>query len=163
MARSTSIYSERVLQVIQKVFDNRKIFTVWDKTEMFVGHYIVYYFNENIQHFGSSIDAIDQILFEEISSVEITSRNCNLKSKAFLQELNQFIRDNQKQQEEIAILYFSGLQLKLNLFGNKSYVKPLKTQIQQMIQKHQLKTCFLNINETQVRALDYILDFITRY
>ncbi|CAF3978904.1 unnamed protein product [Rotaria magnacalcarata] len=152
---SSKIYSERVLQKIQKIFDNRKMFTVWEKTDLFTGYYVVYYFNTGTQQFDTSIEYIDRVLLEEISFAEINNENSNVKSKLFLQEFYRFIRDSQKQHEEIAVLYCKEQQLKVSLFGRKQQLKILKKQMQQLIHKHKLRTCYITMDESQ---RNYLLD-----
>ena len=147
---STHIYSECILQTIQKIMNNRKIYTIWDKTEMFLGYYIVHYFQDNIQHFGAASKDIDLILRDEISYVEIIDNIPIVKTKMFLQELDKIVRDTQKEQQELTILYYKQPFMKICLYGNKHVVKSVQKQIQKFMRKHNLKAFYIEMDETQV-------------
>ncbi|CAF4339484.1 unnamed protein product, partial [Rotaria sp. Silwood2] len=149
---STHIYSERVLQTIQKIFDNRKLFTVWDKTEIFSGYYVVYYFKDSIQQLGASVESIDQILLEEISYVEITNQISNIKSKIFSQEFDQLIREIQKQQQEITILYCKEPQLKRNYLLDECSEK-----LRSIENQYKYDNIKLSVRQNEFQAPEYLV------
>ena len=134
--------------------NNSKIYSVWDKTEIFVGYYVVHYFQDSVQHFGVAIKDIDLILREEISYVEIIDNIPNVKTKIFLQELDKIVLDTQKQQQELTILYYKQPLMKISLFGNKLVVKSVQKQIQKFMRKHHLRAFYIEMDETQVRNND---------
>jgi hypothetical protein len=132
--------------------DNEKIFTVWEKTEMFSGYYKVMYFT--LQPFNTNEQDITQILNHQIKYVE-NVKMTNEKTKNFIKEIEQLISD--KRQSELAIIRFkypNQIDINISLFGKKKWVKIIKNKLQIIVDKHTIKQIQIKINEIQVNLFD---------
>ena len=154
---STNIYSDSALNIIQKMFDNQKIFTVWDKTDILSGYYIVYYFGSEHQ-FHASEESIDQILHNEIVYVrDIIISNFDRIQLNFEKELEKFLNNKKEQQQRLGRLsiiyckYPLQTELKISFFGEKNLVNIAKKQLQCLLNKHQTRIINIELDFTQVR------------
>jgi hypothetical protein len=128
--------------------NNERIFTVWEKTEMFSGYYKVLYFNHEL--FGVSTENVTHILHHEIDYVE-NIKMPNEKTKNFMKEIQQFIIHNR--QPELAIIqhkYPDKLDIKVNLFGRKKLVKIVKKKLQLLVNKYILRKFEIKMTTMQV-------------
>jgi hypothetical protein len=149
---SKHIFSSSAVEVIQQIMNNERIFTVWEKTEMFSGYYKVLYFNHDV--FGASPENIVHILDHEIDYVE-NIQMPNEKTKSFMKEIQKFIVENRH--AELAIIqhkYPDKLDIKVSIFGRKKLVKLVKKKLQLLINKHTLKKFEINMTPLQVNFFD---------
>jgi len=136
------------VNVIQQIMDNERLFTIWDKTEMFSGYYKVIYFT--CEPFVISENDITQILNREIAHVDNIKMSSE-KTKKFMDEIEQFIKINK--QTELAIIrckYPYQMDIKISLFGRKRHVKIVKKSLQLLINKHILKAFQIRMTPAQV-------------
>jgi len=136
------------VNVIQQIMDNERLFTIWNKTEMFSGYYKVIYFT--CEPFAISENDITQILNREIAHVD-NIKMPNEKTKKFLVEIEEFIKINK--QPELAIIhckYPYKMDIKISLFGRKRHVKTVKKSLQLLIGKHILKAFVIQMTPAQV-------------
>jgi len=150
---SQNITSDSIIPVIQQIMDHQNIFTLWEKTAMFYGHFKVVYFTH--ESFKVSEDYITQTLNNEIAYIENIVMP-NEKTKNLLKNIDEFIFS--KQNSDLAIIqckYPYKLEIKISLFGRTSLVKKTKKQLQSIINKHTIKTFYLKMNLHQI---NYLLD-----
>lgn len=148
---SQHITSDSIISVIQQIMDHHNIFTRWEKTTMFYGHFKVVYFTH--QSFTTTETYITQILNNEIEYIENIVMP-NEKTKNLLKDIHQFISN--KQNLELAIIYCKypyKLEIKISLFGRKNLVKKTKKQLQSIINKHTINTFRLKIKSHEVRFI----------
>ncbi|CAF1193584.1 unnamed protein product [Adineta steineri] len=72
---SKNIHSDAAIIAIQKIFDNRNLFTVWEKTHIISGYYTVHYFSSN-PIFEIQESSIDFVLNNTISYCEYLLADC---------------------------------------------------------------------------------------
>ncbi|CAF0947415.1 unnamed protein product [Adineta ricciae] len=158
---SKNIYCDSVVVVLQKIFLDKRILTVWEKTSLLSGYYIVYYLSGSQE--ASVIEkSIDHALNHEISFVKdiIVS---NVRGK-YQSELNEFIsswKNEQRKSQPLTIIsYQSPFQtdMKISLFGIKETVHVAKKQLKLLVHKHQTKTTVLNLDSKQ---REYLLNNCT--
>ncbi len=148
---SQHITSDLIIPVLQQIMDHQNIFTLWDKTAMFSGHFKVAYFTH--ASFTVSENQITQILNNEIAYIENLVIP-NEKTMNLLKTIDQYIFN--KQNSELAIIhckYPYKLEIKISLFGRKNLVKKTNKQLQSIINKHTIKTFQLKMNSHQVKFL----------
>lgn len=156
---SKNIYSDSAISVIQKIFDNRNLFTVWEKTDILSGYYVVSYFNSE-QIFHVSEARIDHVINNEIAYVkDVIIPNIDNIHVNFRKELNQFIHDKKQQQQEcgtFAIIYYeypSQTEMKISFFGEKGMVGNARKQLQHLLWKHEMKLINIQLDLKQVRVI----------
>ncbi|CAF1351161.1 unnamed protein product [Rotaria magnacalcarata] len=150
---STHIFSDSAIDVIQNIMNNERIFTAWNKSEMFSGYYEVMYFNH--ESFGATDEVITRILNREIAYVE-NIRMPNEKTKAFINEIENFV--STVRHPELNIIhckYPFQMEIKISLFGRKSQVKKIKKQIDVLVNKYTLKPFIVRMTSDQH---DYLVD-----
>lgn len=154
---SQRIVSSSAIDAIQQIMNTERVFTIWEKTEMFSGFYKVSYFNHEL--FGASSDNITHILKHEIDYVE-NIQMPNEKTKNFMKKIQIFIVENR--QAELAIIqhrYPDKLDIKVSLFGRKKLVKGVKKKLQLLISKHTLKKFEIKMTTLQVNFFDITFNY----
>mgnify|MGYP001052974686 CR=1 FL=1 len=150
---STKILTDRALIVLQNVFFNKQKLTIWEKTDVLSGYYIVYY--PIGQHgFCSNKEFIRQILLSEISFLEpLIISDLNQKQNKFKTEFEHFLNEKKEQQTMVMIYYQYPLQneIKINFFGLKNQISSTKRQLQNLIDKHKLRTLRIGLIQQQVK------------
>jgi hypothetical protein len=154
---SKHIYSDSALTILQKIFSDKKKLTIWEKTNILSGYYVVHYVSG--QHkFSVSEEFIYQILNNEISYVkDIVIPNIENIRIQFRKELNEFINTKKEQQQQfqtMAIIYCqypSQTEMKISFFGLKNQVDIAKKQIKMLINKHRMRTIRIELDSKQVR------------
>ncbi|CAF3486533.1 unnamed protein product [Rotaria sp. Silwood1] len=149
---SKKIYSDSAIDVIQKIFDNKGVFTVWEKTNILSGYYVIHYFSPSYT-FHVSEKCIDSTINNEIAyAQDKVIHNFNSIQTNFRKELNQFINDKKKQQQQLqtlAIIYCEyplQTELKISFFGQKSMREYLLDNY-----VHQLKNIELEYKDDNVK------------
>ncbi|UJR07882.1 hypothetical protein I4U23_012164 [Adineta vaga] len=160
---SKNIHCDLALLVLQKIFIDKKLCTVWEKTSVLSGYYIVHYLTGNHDP-SASEEFINHVLNHDISFVkDITVSNAH---KRYHSELDEFIQNkkNASQQNQsmavISLQYPSQKDFKISLFGLKDIVQVTKKQLKLLINKHQMKTTKLNLDSKQ---REYLLDNCTSH
>ncbi len=142
---STHIYSDSALVILQKIFLDKKKFTIWEKTNILSGYYIVHYLSG--QHrFSTSEESIIEILNNEISYAK------DLIISNLRKEFDEFLHDKKEQQQQyqtMAIIYYQ-TEMKICFFGLKSQVNLAKKQLKMLINKHRMRTIGLELDSKQV-------------
>ncbi|CAF1260775.1 unnamed protein product [Adineta ricciae] len=149
---SKNIYCDSAVVVLQKIFLGKRILTVWEKTSLLSGYYIVYYLSGS-QEASVIENSIEHALNHEISFVKdiIVS---NVRGK-YQSELNEFVNSRKNEQRTsqpmTIISYQSPFQtdMKISLFGMKETVHVVKKQLKLLVHKHQTKTTVLNLDSQQ--------------
>ncbi|CAF1114353.1 unnamed protein product [Adineta steineri] len=161
MRWSKHIYSDSALVVLQKIFSNKKKLTVWEKTNILSGYYIVHYVSGK-HKLGVSEEFINRTINNEISFVrDIIIPHVNNIQPNFRKEIEEFLNNKKQQQRQfqtmaiIHYLYYSQMEMKINLFGLRNQVEVARRQIKQLINKHHLRTTKIGLNLTQ---REYLLD-----
>ncbi|CAF3303678.1 unnamed protein product [Rotaria socialis] len=156
---SKHIFSDATISVIQQIMNNEKLFTVWEKSEMFSGFYKVVYFTH--ESFAASEESITQILNREIAFVEYIKMP-NEKTKTFLDEIEQFIIT--AKQPELAVIrckYPFKMEINVSLFGRKKLVKTVKKQIELLVKKHTVKS--FGIKMTPAQHIYLVDNYLQRF
>ncbi|UJR07650.1 hypothetical protein I4U23_011938 [Adineta vaga] len=158
---STSIYSDSVLLILQKIFADRKKLTIWEKTNLLSGYFIVYYISGE-HRFNLSEEFIYQMLNNEISYVEnIVISNMDKCQSNFRRAIKEFINNKKQQQEKLqtmTIIYYQSVsqsEMKISFFGLKYQVDIAKKQLKLLINKHQIRTIRIELDSKQ---REYLLD-----
>ncbi|CAF2915481.1 unnamed protein product [Rotaria sp. Silwood2] len=158
---SKNLYSDSDITVIQKIFDKQKLFTIWEKTDILSGYYVVHYFTKT-DVFSVSEDYINQKINNEISYVRdiVISNFVNIQEN-FRKKLEQFItkkKQEQQQLETYAVIYciYPGqTELKISFFGQNVLVKRANRQLKYLIDQNRLITWTTEFTLTQ---RNYLLD-----
>ena len=156
---SKSIYSQSVLIILQRIFANKNMLTVWEKTNLLSGYLQVHYLIG--QHpFSASESSIMAILNQEIVYVrDVIVSNLEKMSKKCREELEELFRGMKEQQQRVQTMaifvyqYPSQTEMKISLFGLKNQVYLAKKQIRMLVNKHQVRTIRIGLDSTQVRSL----------
>ncbi|CAM4863546.1 unnamed protein product [Rotaria socialis] len=152
---SRYIYSDSILTVLQKIFVDKKKLTVWEKTSILSGFYIVHYTSG--QHmFSVSEEFINQTLNNEISYVkDIVIENMESIQPKFRKELKELINEkkqHQLQNPTMSIIYCqypSQTDMKISFFGLRNHVDLAKKQIKLLINKHRMRTIWIGLDSKQ--------------
>jgi hypothetical protein len=144
------------IAIIQKVFDKQKLFTIWEKTDILSGYYVVHYFSKT-GIFSTSEDYINRTINDVISYVNdiIIPDFVNIQ-KNFRKELEQFINIKKEEQQHlktfaiISCIYPGQTKMKISFFGQADLVKRLSRQLQYLINKHRLTITRADLSVTQV-------------
>ncbi|CAF1250141.1 unnamed protein product [Rotaria magnacalcarata] len=158
---SNNIYSDSAIDIIQRIFDNHNVFTIWEKTDVLSGYYVVHYFSPD-QPFHVSERSIDQIIYNEIVYVkDMVVSNLDSMQTNFRNELDQFINQRKQEQQNLqtlAIIYCEyplQTELKFSFFGQKCLVNNARKQLQYLLNKHEMKTINIELDSTQ---REYLLE-----
>ncbi|CAF3609150.1 unnamed protein product [Rotaria socialis] len=148
---SQQIKSDLIIPVIQQIMDNHNVFTLWEKTAMFYGHFKVTYLTH--ESFKVSEARITEILNKEISYIENMAMP-EEKTRNLLKSIDEFIFS--RQNPELVIIrckYPYKLDIKISLFGRKKLVRKTKKQLQSIVYKHTIKTFQLKMTANQYEYL----------
>ncbi|CAF1342365.1 unnamed protein product [Didymodactylos carnosus] len=155
---SKRIYSDFAINVIQKVMDDQKIFTIWEKTQMLSGYYVVYYFK--IEPFRISEQDLTKILLNKIIYIEKIDIPDEITIN-FIKEIENFIFKTKQQQQDLQALdviyckYSFQMKMKISLFGQQQTAKITKKHLECLINKHRIKSFKIEMNSTQY---NYLID-----
>jgi DNA topoisomerase VI subunit B len=131
--------------------------TIWEKTNVLSGYYIVHYLSGN-HKFSVSEEFINHTINTEISYVrDIIIQNVDNIQKQFRKELDEFLHEKKEQQDKLqtmAIIYCQYPQMKISFFGLKNTVDIAKNQVKRLINKHRMRTIRTEFDLKQVR-IDY--------
>ncbi|CAF3728572.1 unnamed protein product [Rotaria sp. Silwood1] len=158
---SKYIYSDSILNILQKIFFDKNKLTLWEKTNILSGYYIVYYVSG--QHtFSVSEEFINHTLNNEISYVkDIIIENVENIQLKFRKELDEFINNKKEQQlqyQTMAIIYCQysfQTEMKISFFGLRNQVDIAKKQIKLLINKHRMRKISIGLDSTQ---REFLLD-----
>ncbi|CAF3767822.1 unnamed protein product [Rotaria sordida] len=158
---SKNLYCDSDITVIQKIFDKQKLFTVWRKTDILSGYYVVHYFTKT-DVFSVSENYINQIIYKEILYIQdiIIPEFENIQ-KNFRKKIEQFITKKKQEQQRletytiIYCIYPGQTELKISFFGQNFLVKRAARQLKYLINQNQLTTFTTEFTLTQ---RNYLLD-----
>ncbi|CAM4934412.1 unnamed protein product [Rotaria socialis] len=149
------------IDTIQKIFDNHNVFTIWEKTDVLSGYYVVHYFGPD-HPFHVSERSIDHIVYNEIVYVkDMIVSNLDSMHANFRNELDQFINQRKQEQQNLQTLaiiyceYWLQTELKFSFFGQKRLVNNARKQLQYLLNKHEMKTINIELDSTQ---REYLLE-----
>ncbi|CAF3581457.1 unnamed protein product [Rotaria sp. Silwood1] len=158
---SKNLYCDFDVTVIQKIFDKEKLFTVWEKTDILSGYYVVHYFTK-IDVFSLSEDYINQIINKNILYVrDIIISDFENIQKNFRKKLEHFITKKKQEQHQletytiIYCIYPGQTELKISFFGQTFLVKRATRQLKYIISQNQLTILTTDLTLTQ---RNYLLD-----
>lgn len=149
--------TDRALIVLQNVFFNKQKLTIWEKTDVLSGYYIVSY-PVGQHEFCSNKEFFREILLNEISLLEpLIISDLNQKQNKFKIEFEHFLNEKKEQQTMTMIYYQYPLQneIKIRFFGLKNQISNTKRQLQNLIDKHKLRTIRIGLTQPQVKILIY--------
>lgn len=154
---SKCIYSDSAFIILQRIFSDKNKFTIWEKTNLLSGYYIVHYLTGS-HKFSVSEDFIIQTLNKEVSYVkDLIIPNIQNISNKFRKELDEFLNDKKEQQRQYQTMtiiycpYPSQSDMKISFFGLKNQTDMAKKQIKLLINKHQIKTIRIGLDHKQVK------------
>jgi uncharacterized protein YlbG (UPF0298 family) len=141
---------------LQKIFFDKKKLTIWEKTNILSGYYVVHYFSG--QHrFSVSEEFINHTLNKEISYVkDIVIPHVDNVQFNFRKEIEEFInkkKEQQRQFQTMAIIYcqyFSQTEMKISFFGLTHQIDIAKKQMKLLINKNQMRTIRIALDPKQV-------------
>lgn len=126
---------------------------MWEKTHVISGHFRVSYLQGD-GSFQTSIDFLRQTLNAEITMIDnIALSDVSAMSNKCREEFDQFLqmKSNQPSMTIISLQYPFQQEIQMILFGLKSAVRLVKTQLTILTDKYQMKTIRLDLNSSQVK------------
>jgi hypothetical protein len=144
---------------------DKKKLTIWEKTNILSGYYIVHYIGGH-HNFSTSEEFINHTLNEITYVKDIIIPNFENIQTKFRKELDEFINDKKDQQRQfqtMAIIYCqypSQTEMKISFFGLRNQVEIAKKQIKMLINKHRIRTINIGLDSKQVRITPSHLTYI---
>ena len=161
---SKQIHSDSALLVLQRIFIEKNKLTVWEKTSLLCGYYIVYYLDGE-HEFSSTAEFLKETLNQELGFVKhITISDLSSRSQKFRDEFDGFLHQKIEEEESdraIVLLYSQyplQTEMKISLFGLKQIVITTQKQIKFLINKHRMNIVKLALPSTQVTRFIHILN-----
>lgn len=153
---SKNIFTDRALIVLQNIFLNKRKLTIWQKTNVLSGYYIVHYLVG--QHsFCSNKQFLFEILLNEVSYLDtLIISDLNQKQNKFKTELEQFLSDKKQECQTMATIYYqypSQTEISINLFGLKNQIINTKKQLKNLVDKHKPRTIRIGLDSQQVNLI----------
>lgn len=161
---SMRIYSDSALLVLQRIFLEKKKFTIWEKTNVISGAFRVFYLHGDGEC-QTSVDFFRHVLTLEIGmSKDLTLSNLSSMPKKGRDEIDEFLRmkSNQPTMTIISVQCPSQKEIPIILFGLKSAIRSAKNRLINLIDQYQMKLVRLDLNASQVNLVSLpLLSFVS--
>ena len=149
---SKRISSISAFIVLQKIFFDRNILTVWGKNQVLSGSFVVFYLYGD-DHFQTNVEFLRQTLNKEVTMIkDLPLSTLSSMSKQCRNEFEEFIRvkSNHSSMTIISLQYPFQTPTQMIFFGLKSTLRIAKNQLKIFISKHHMETVQLALDSSQV-------------